>query len=142
VLEYDVQADHVELQYEIVLGSVKAKVRTSIQFRGDFELRRHNIEASGAGLAEVEVIEGGAAYSETAVYPDAQIKSWALRGWKSNKTEDGAGSVFWAKTKIQMLAAPLEPTLLLASYRYQSPKALPKEKIDEEARLALSSFRP
>ena len=151
VTSSNVEAEKVELDYTITLGGVTAKVHTEIRFRGEFESRQHLVEVSGGALDNLELVEGGAPYSLTPasinpavlapVYKDMHFKVWNLRGWKASKTEDAAGSVFYGAHKVQTLSVPLAARLNLASLRYQSPKAMPKEKVDEQAQALASGLR-
>jgi hypothetical protein len=147
-----VEAEKIELDYSITLGAVTAKVHTEIRFRGDFESRQHLVEVSGGPLENLELVEGGAPYSPTPValnpqamapfYKEVHLKTWNLRGWKSSRTEDRKGSVFYGDHKLHVLSAPLAPLMNVASIRYASPKAMPKEKVDAEAQALASTLRP
>ena len=133
ITDSTVETEKLDLEYPIVLGGVTAKVRTEIHFMGDFEARIHRITCEGTGLEEIDVVEGGAAFSPTSAYKDAHLKTWSLKGWQSNKTEDADGSVMWGKCQIQVLIAPAAKQMYLVSMRYQSPKGFTKDKIDGEA---------
>lgn len=137
----NVDAEKVEFDYAIQLGAVKAQVHTEIQYFGEFEARLHNVTCSGGPLEGIELVEGGSAYSPGPVYKEAHLKTWSLKGWKKSGTEDATGSVLWAHHQVQVLTAPVEAKLFLASMRYQSPKALPKDKVDGEAAQLLSRLR-
>ncbi|MBI5282204.1 MAG: DUF2264 domain-containing protein [Candidatus Solibacter usitatus] len=136
-----VEAEKIEIEYAIELGAVRVKVHTEVQFVGEFESRMHSLEAAGGPLEGLEVVEGGAPYSPAAATKDTHLKTWNLRGWKESRTEDATGSVFYASHKVQTLVAPLEQKLALASLRYQSPKAMPKDKVDEQAKTLLARLR-
>lgn len=146
-----VEAEKVELDYSITLGPVTAKVHTEIRFRGEFESRQHLVEVSGGPLDNIEIVEGGMPYSPTPasinpaalapVYKEVHLKVWNLRGWKASRTEDASGSVLYGEHKLHVLSAPLAPSMNLASIRYSSPKAMPKEKVDAEAQALASRLR-
>lgn len=136
-----VDADKVEFDYAIQLGAVKAQVHTEIQFFGEFEARLHNVTCSGGPLEGIELVEGGSAYSPGPVYKEAHLKTWNLKGWQKGSTEDATGSVLWARHQVQVLTVPAGPKLFLVSMRYQSPKALPKDKVDGEAAQLASRLR-
>jgi hypothetical protein len=75
------------------------------------------------------------------IYKEVHLKVWNLRGWKASRTEEHAGSVFYGDHKLQVLTAPLGPSMSLASIRYSSPKAMPKEKVDLDAQALASGLR-
>ncbi|WP_321477761.1 DUF2264 domain-containing protein [uncultured Paludibaculum sp.] len=137
----NIDAEKIEMDYSIRLGAVTAQVHTEIPFLGEFESRLHNVTFSGGPLEGIELVEGGSAYSTLPVYKEAHLKTWSLKGWKKSGREDATGSVLFAQHQVQTLTAPAEPKLFLASMRYQSPKALPKDKIDGEASQLLSRLR-
>jgi hypothetical protein len=152
VEDYSVEAEKVELVYSIRLGGVTARVQTLIRWRGDFEMRTHLVSASGEGLERLEIVEGGVAYSDRpadlnlgamqAFFPEVHLKTWNLRGWKATRTEEGEGSVWYGAHKVQTVWAPLAPKMTLASLRYASAKAVPKERVEEEAQRFLALYRP
>lgn len=147
-----VEAEKIEMDYSITLGAVTAKVHTEIRFRGDFESRQHLVEVSGGPLENLELVEGGAAYSPTPVvmnpaamspfFKEVHLKTWNLRGWKASRAEDHKGSVYYGDHKVHVLTAPLEARMSLASIRYTSPKAMQKEKVDADAQALASTLRP
>jgi hypothetical protein len=141
ITSHTVEAERIEIAYEIRLGTVTAKVRTELRWRGEFEARMHDVEISGEGAENLELVEGGVGYSPTPVYPEAHIKTWLLRGWKKTRTEDATGSVFYGACKIQTVTAPLEPKMRLVSVRYQSPKGVPKDTLDPLAQSFMASLR-
>jgi hypothetical protein len=151
VEEFTVEAERVELVYEIRLKGVTARVRTSIGWRGDFELRSHLVTASGEGLEKLEIVEGGVPYVDRPVdlnlaamqpfFPEIHLKVWNLRGWKGARTEEEEGSVWYGRHKVQMVWAPLAPKMNLVSLRYTSPKAVPKDKVEEEAQRFAAAYR-
>jgi hypothetical protein len=151
VEEFTVEAERVELVYEIRLKGVTARVRTSIGWRGDFELRSHLVTASGEGLEKLEITEGGVPYVDRPVdlnlaamqpfFPEIHLKVWNLRGWKGARTEEEEGSVWYGRHKVQMVWAPLAPKMSLVSLRYTSPKAVPKDKVEEEAQRFAAAYR-
>lgn len=151
VEESSVEAERVELVYEIRLKGVTAKVRTEIRWRGDFEVRSHFVTASGEGLEKLEIVEGGVPYVDRPVdlnvaamqpfYPEIHLKVWNLRGWKGARTEEHDGSVWYGKHKVQVAWAPLAPKMSLVSLRYTSPKAVPKDKVEEEAQRFAALYR-
>lgn len=151
VEEAVLEAGRIEMNYQIRLQGVTAKVHSEIRWRGDFELRQHLVEASGEGLGRLEIVEGGPAYSRQPVsinpvamqphFPDVHLKVWNLRGWAGSRTEQGEGSVWYGRHEVQTLQAPLAEKMNLAAMRYVSPKALPKERVDEEARRFAASVR-
>lgn len=146
-----VEAEKVELVYEIRLGGVTARVRTLIRWRGDFEVRTHTVTASGEGLERLEILEGGAPYADRPVdlnleamqgyFPEIHLKVWNLRGWKGARTEEHDGSVWYGRHKVQVAWAPLAAKMSLASLRYTSPKAVPKDKVEEEAQRFAAAYR-
>lgn len=150
--DYTVEAEKVELAYEIRLGGVTAKVQTVIRWRGDFEMRTHLVTASGEGLERLEIVEGGVPYVDRPAdlnlgamqpyFPEVHLKVWNLRGWKGARTEEAEGSVWYGPHKVQTAWAPLAPRMGLASLRYTSPKAVPKERVEEEAQRFLALYRP
>ncbi len=151
VEESSVEAERVELVYEIRLKGVTARVRTEIRWRGDFELRSHFVTASGEGLEKLEIIEGGAPYVDRPVdlnaaamqpfFPEIHLKVWNLRGWKGARTEEQDGSVWYGRHKVQVAWAPLAAKMSLVSLRYTSPKAVPKDKVEEEAQRFAALYR-
>lgn len=151
VEESTVEAERVELAYEIRLKGVTAKVRTEIRWRGDFELRSHFVTASGEGLERLEILEGGVPYADRPAdlnlgamqefFPEVHLKVWNLRGWKGARTEEHDGSVWYGRHKLQIVWSPLMPKMSLASLRYTSPKAAPKEKVEEEAQRFAAQYR-
>jgi hypothetical protein len=151
VEESSVEAERVELVYEIRLHSVTARVRTEIRWRGDFEVRSHFVTASGEGLEKLEILEGGVPYTDRPVdlnlaamqafYPEVHLKVWNLRGWKGARTEEQDGSVWYGRHKVQVAWAPLAPKMSLATLRYTSPKAVPKDKVEEEAQRFAALYR-
>lgn len=151
VEESSVEAESVRLVYEIRLGSVTARVRTTIRWRGDFELRSHFVTATGDGLERLEILEGGVPYTDRPAglnlgamqefFPVVHLKVWNLRGWKGARTEEHDGSVWYGSHKVQVVWAPLAPKMSLASLRYTSPKAMPKEKVEEEAQRFAALYR-
>lgn len=151
VEESSVEAERVELVYEIRLKGVTARVRTEIRWRGDFELRSHFVAASGEGLEKLEIVEGGAPYVDRPVdlnlaamqqfYPEIHLKVWNLRGWKGARTEEHDGSVWYGRHKVQLAWAPLAPKMSLVSLRYTSPRAVPKDKVEEEAQRFAALYR-
>jgi len=146
-----VEAERVELVYEIRLKGVTARVRTEIRWRGDFEVRSHFVTASGEGLEKLEILEGGAPYVDRPAdlnlaamqpfFPEVHLKVWNLRGWKGARTEEQDGSVWYGKNKVQLAWAPLAPKMTLATLRYSSPKAVPKDKVEEEAQRFAALYR-
>lgn len=152
VEESAVEAERVELAYEIRLGQVTARVRTWLRWRGDFEMRTHVVTASGEGLERLEILEGGVPYVDRPAdlnpaamqpfFPEVHLKVWNLRGWKGARTDEGDGSVWYGRHKVQVLWAPLAAKMTLASLRYTSPKAVPKDKVEEEAQRFLALYRP
>lgn len=151
VEESSVEAERVELVYEIRLHSVTARVRTEIRWRGDFEVRTHFVTASGEGLEKLEILEGGVPYTDRPAdlnlaamqpfYPEVHLKVWNLRGWKGARTEEQDGSVWYGRHKVQVAWAPLAPKMSLATLRYTSPKAVPKDKVEEEAQRFAALYR-
>jgi len=151
VEESTVEAERVELVYEIRLKGVTARVRTEIRWRGDFEIRSHFVTASGEGLEKLEILEGGAPYVDRPAdlnlaamqpfFPEVHLKVWNLRGWKGARTEEQDGSVWYGKNKVQLAWAPLAPKMSLATLRYGSPKAVPKDKVEEEAQRFAALYR-
>lgn len=135
-----IEAEKIELEYEIRLGPITAVVQTEIQFQGEFESRIHRLRLAGGALDDIEVWEGGAAYTTTA-YPEAHLKTWSLKGWKESGSESSTGSVLFGACQVQTLKAPAAERMLLAALRYQSPKALPKDKVDGEANFLLARLR-
>jgi len=133
VTESSVEAEKVELEYAIQLGGVTAKVATEIRFQGDYEARIHRVEMTGGPMEDIEIVEGGAGYTTKPVYPEAHLKTWKLKGWTDSGVENCEGSVLFGPHQVQVLKAQAAPRLFLASLRYQSPKGLPKDKIDEQA---------
>jgi hypothetical protein len=129
-----VEAEKFEIEYTLALGAVKANVTTKIHWMGDFEARQHYVTVEGGPLEGIELCDGGVAYSPTRVYPEANIRTWGIKGWKSNITESALGSVFYDACNIQVLRTPAQAQMYLTSLRYQSPKAFPQEKIDAEAK--------
>lgn len=146
-----VEAEKIELDYSITLGPVTARVHTEIRYFGEFESRQHLVQVSGGPFDNLELVEGGMPYSPTPVsinpaamapvYKELHLKTYNLRGWKASRTEDHAGSVFYGAHKLQVLSAPLEPSMNLASIRYSSPKAMPKEKVDLDAQSLAARLR-
>ena len=84
-------------------------------------------------FVDIEIVEGGAGYTTKPVYPEAHLKTWKLKGWTDSGVENCEGSVLFGPHQVQVLKAQAAPRLFLASLRYQSPKGLPKDKIDEQA---------
>lgn len=136
-----VEAEKVELEYAIQLGGVTAKVATEIQFQGDYETRTHRVEMAGGPLEDIEVVEGGAGYTTKPVYPEAHLKTWKLKGWTDSGVENCEGSVLFGPHQVQVLKAQAAPALFLAGLRYQSPKGLPKDKIDAQADLLVRRLK-
>ncbi len=137
----EMDTEKIEIEYAIKLGPVTAQVRTQIQHLGEFEARIHNVQCSGGPLEGIELVEGGSAFAQGPVYPDAHLKTWSLKGWVKSGSEEATGSVLFAKHQVQVLIAPAQPKLYLASLRYQSPKAMPKDKVDGEAAQLLARLR-
>jgi hypothetical protein len=147
----NVEAEKVELDYSITLGGVKASIHTEIRWHREFESRQHLVTVTGGPLESLEIVEGGSPYSATPIsinpqalqphWPEIHLKVYNVRGWRSSRAEDATGSVFYNAHKVQVVTAPLERSMNLGAIRYQSPKALPKDKVDDEARMLISRLR-
>jgi hypothetical protein len=137
-----IEAELLVIEYTMRAGALTATIRTELRWKGEFEARLHDVEVSGGSLDGLELVEGGSAFSPSAVYPEARIKTWMLRGWKKTVTEDATGSVTYGACKIQTLSAPLEAKMRLAAVRYQSPKGVPKDTLDPLAQSFIATLRP
>jgi hypothetical protein len=123
--------------YELKLGGVSARIRTTVRPDGDWDTREHEITCGGAGLEGVELLEGasavaGALPSGFAQPADGLLRHlpsgrtaglWNLAGWDTRSIEPMDGHVLDATARVPTLRAAAVPgTRRLASLHYACPK--------------------